>query len=316
MAFIVRMVFGSHLYGTSTPESDTDYKGVYFPTVADVLLQRVKKSRNFDMRSGNAGKNTSADVDEEIYSLLYFVALACQGQMVALDMLHAPKTALTHSSELWADLSGMRAKFYTRSLKSLVGYAMKQAAKYGVKGSRLAAVQHVVGVMRRYPAHTRIRDIWDALPDGEYIRRCPHTDDRPDRFYEVCGKQLLDASAVGHYLPMLEAFIDEYGKRALAAKLNVGVDWKAISHAFRAAYQVRAILADGGFEYPLREAPFLVQVKRGEIPYKDAAATLDDLMDECRRLSAASTLPESVDRKFWDEWLIERLSAHLGVGHG
>ena len=34
---IVRMEFGSKLYGTSTPESDTDYKFIYLPSVYQLV---------------------------------------------------------------------------------------------------------------------------------------------------------------------------------------------------------------------------------------------------------------------------------------
>ena len=30
--------FGSHLYGTDTPASDTDIKGIFMPTKSEVLL--------------------------------------------------------------------------------------------------------------------------------------------------------------------------------------------------------------------------------------------------------------------------------------
>ena len=36
---VVKMKFGSHLYGTSTPLSDTDYKAVYIPEARDIILQ-------------------------------------------------------------------------------------------------------------------------------------------------------------------------------------------------------------------------------------------------------------------------------------
>ncbi len=41
MDLIVEMRFGSHLYGTATPQSDLDFKAVYLPAARDILLQRV-----------------------------------------------------------------------------------------------------------------------------------------------------------------------------------------------------------------------------------------------------------------------------------
>lgn len=37
MITIVKMVFGSFLYGTDTPESDKDYKGVFLPSWEEIL---------------------------------------------------------------------------------------------------------------------------------------------------------------------------------------------------------------------------------------------------------------------------------------
>lgn len=31
------MVFGAHLYGTATPESDLDYKGIFLPAKEELL---------------------------------------------------------------------------------------------------------------------------------------------------------------------------------------------------------------------------------------------------------------------------------------
>ena len=42
MNLVVKMKFGSHLYGTSTPLSDIDYKAVYIPEARDIILQRIQ----------------------------------------------------------------------------------------------------------------------------------------------------------------------------------------------------------------------------------------------------------------------------------
>ena len=57
------MKFGSHLYGTDTPSSDTDYKGIYLPEAKDCYLDNIKHT--IDMSTGNShSKNTKEDIDE------------------------------------------------------------------------------------------------------------------------------------------------------------------------------------------------------------------------------------------------------------
>ena len=87
---------------------------------------------------------------------------------------------------------------------------------------------------------------------------------------------------------------------------NQGVDWKAVSHAIRVAYEMKEILEEGNITFPLREREFIKRVKAGEFDYLSVVAPkLEELMDEVEELSATSKLPEKVDRKYWDNWLIK-----------
>jgi hypothetical protein len=313
MNIIVEMIFGSHLYGTSGPNSDTDYKGVFMPNTYDLLLQRVPKSMHQDTKTGT-GKNTAADCDKEFYSLHHFLHLACEGETVALDMLHAPPSACIYTSHLWKALVDRRAKFYTKNLRAFVGYARRQAAKYGVKGSRLEEAEKVLEFLRKQSPLTRVLTVWNELPEGEHLMKLNNAVGCPD-MYQVCGKWLTANAYCSHYIPMLEGFVDRYGARAQMAKANEGVDWKAVSHAFRAGYQVRHLLVEGDYTYPLPETNFLVQVKRGELDFTTVVGPeLDALMDELESLTKQSTLPEKVDRTYWDNWLFDQLEDEIGIG--
>jgi predicted nucleotidyltransferase len=304
---LVRMVFGSHLYGTNTPCSDTDYKGVFMPGKEEILLGRIPKTLRLSEGSGNTGKNTSEDVDEEHYSLHYFIELACKGETVALDMLHAGPEHQLNTSSIWESMKAQRSRFYTKNLKALVGYARRQAAKYGVKGSRLAEAKRVLDILRKVEADSpdiRLEDVWDELPESEYLRKEERTFPETVATYDVCGKKLQSTARARQYIDTLARFVDAYGARARAAEKNEGIDWKAVSHAFRAAYQVEAILKDGGYSYPLPQTDLLVSIKKGVVPYKLAGPALEDLIDELEKLSAESDLPEKADRRYWDRWLL------------
>jgi len=316
MDLIVKMVFGSHLYGTATPTSDRDYKGVYMPTAHEIFLGRVPKSYN-SSTGDCVSKNTADDVDCEIYSLHYFLRLACQGETAALDMLHAPDSALEVSSPLWGRLVKNRHRFYTRNLNAFVGYARRQASKYGVKGSRLADAKRVLALLEQQPPDARLADMWESLPEGEHLHKLPASDPRhPHRLYQVCGRKLIDTARVRQHIETLSCFVQAYGERARQAETSEGVDWKAVSHAFRAGYQVRRILRDGMFSYPLPEASLLRAIKMGELSYKNVGLRLDALLGECEALAAESTLPGSCDRKWWDDWLFETVAERFQLpGH-
>jgi len=305
---VVKMLFGSHLYGLSTPDSDTDYKTVIMPTRKQILLQKadfvIKKS------TGNANaKNTSADVDDDSISLMRFIRLAAKGDTAAIDMLHAPTSALIETSFIWGDIVKNRSMFYTKSMKSYTKYVRDQAGKYGVKGSKLAVIEDILNKVKAVDngmGNKRVGDFKSGWPISEYSYMETITDKkgRAQDFYVVAGRKFQLTLKIGVFHIAIQHIYDEYGARAQAAKNNDGVDWKAVSHALRAGYQAKYIYKDGGFSYPLPETDFLLQVKLGKLDYLTVVQpALEALVDEVAELAAASEYPDEVNREYVDNYI-------------
>ncbi len=312
MQLIVKMIFGSHLYGTSTSESDTDYKGVFLPCKEDILLGRIPKSSHLST-GDDFSRNTNHDVDIEFYSLHYFIKLACQGQTVAMDMLHAPEAMILENSPIWQTIVNNRERFYSKNLKAFIRYARSQASKYGVKGSRLNAVNQVLALLKQYDGDLKMRVIWEQLPRIEHCYDVP-PDPNGMRQYQVCGKSFQESATISYVVPILEKFASEYGHRANLAAQNKNVDWKAISHALRAAYQIKEILSRNTLTFPLTQAPFLKAVKLGRADFQtEAGPVLEALMDEIEKLCAQSRLPGKADTEFWDRFICSTLEKEIFV---
>jgi hypothetical protein len=310
MNLIVKMKFGAHLYGTATSDSDVDYKGIFMPTKDEVLLCRIPKSHSHSTGKEES-KNTKDDIDFEIYSFHYFIKLACDGQTVAMDMLHAPEEMILQSSNIWKEILKNRHTFYTKNLKSFIDYARRQASKYGIKGSRINAALQILELLKTEDPSKKMREIWDELPRMEHCY-----DIAPDpngmRQYQVCGKSFQESATIGYVIPILDKFYNDYGRRARLAAENKNIDWKAVSHALRAAYQTKEILAENNLIFPLKMAPFLMKVKQGKLDYlTEVAPVLESLMEEVEELSLKSTLPEKVDRKFWDQFICDAIESEL-----
>jgi hypothetical protein len=307
---IVKIQVGSHLYGTATSQSDLDYKGVFLPSKKAILLGRIPKSYTRST-SDDKAKNTAQDIDIELYSLHYFIQLACEGQTVALDMLHAPDAMIVESSEIWNAIVKERQRFYTKSLQSFVRYARRQASKYGVKGARLHAVNTVLEVLKAEEPSQKLQTIWQKLPRMEYCSKAG-SDPHGIPQYQVCGKLFQATASIDYVIPILEKFSHEYGRRAQLAAENKNIDWKAISHALRVAFQVKELLTASTITFPLKEAAFLIEVKEGKLDYvTEVAPILDTLMDEVESLIAKSQFPEHVDTTYWDQFLCETLEREV-----
>jgi len=308
MNLLFKTKFGSYLYGTATEKSDTDYKGIYLPKIEDCILQKISKSINNITKKDLTQKNTSDDIDHEIYSLQYFLQLAYKGETVALDMLHTPKGFEEISSAEWEFLRENRAKFYTKNLKAYVGYCKMQAAKYGIKGSRLSDSEKIINFLKTQDKAIKLKDIWDKLPRGENIEylnidNCSQDDNRA---ISVCSRKLMADTRVGYAIETIQKFYDSYGERAKLAKENKGIDWKAIHHAFRAGLQLKEIYSTNDLIFPLKEREFLLKIKNGVFHYQNdnIGQKLEDLIDEIYELADKSNYPEKVDKDFFDSWLI------------
>ena len=311
MNILVKSIFGAHLYGTATENSDTDYRGVFMPIPRDVYFGKVPRTWS-ETTGPKHAKNASTDIDTEFYSLHYFIELALAGETVALDLLHSPESAWVEHSPIWEDLITHRHWFYSKNLTAFVGYARRQAAKYGIKGSRLSAAKRALEFLESH-GEKRLRDVWNETWEDEY---CKHMDGEKERIWQVCGRGLGESAHCDYLADGIRVFVQRYGDRARQAEQNEGIDWKAISHAFRAGYQAKAILTKGGFTFPLPEAPFLKEVKLGKLDYlTEAAPQLEALMDEVEQARTLSLLPDKADRKAAEAWLITQVRIWCGLNH-
>jgi len=309
MNTLVKMVFGSHLYGTSTPESDKDFAGVFLPTRRDAFLGRMPKTINQSTKKGHGEKNGPGDIDSEMFSLQYFIKLALEGQTIAMDMLHAPADTLLEYHPFWGAILSHRHKFYTKNMSAFIGYARRQAAKYGIKGSRLNAMKSVLDVLATSRT-CRLSEFWDELPRGEH---CYDIAPAPNgvRQYQVCGKILQDSVTNQYAWNIVHRDYTDYGQRAIDAAQNRNIDWKAVSHAMRAAFQVKEIFTDNTITFPLAEAPFLLAIKQGKLDWTtEVAPRLESLMDEVEALAAVSTLPDTAPVEFWEDFIIEAMERY------
>lgn len=309
---IVRMYFGSRLYGTSTPESDTDIKGIFFPTYSDIILQRVPRSIS-DKTSGDSVKNKSQDIDSEFYSIYHFFKLLSEGQTVALDMLFANEENIIFKTPMWDEIVANKELFLSKQMNAFTGYCRSQATKYSAKANRIEAVLKLLKLIEPMPNHkeTTLKEIWNVLPHGDFYRKY-FCEKSKLNTYEVLDRKFQETCSIDYFEQALNAIVSSYGKRAEKAKEN-GVDWKAISHAFRVCFELIELLEHGKITFPLSSAEFLLSIKCGKLDYyKDGIEMmLDELMKMTEEAAKKSSLPEFVDHNKIDDFLKDLIMRHL-----
>ena len=303
---IARIIFGSHLYGTNTETSDTDYKSIHLPPARDILLQKVTDSTGHAVIRPEGEKNTPDDIDDESYSLQRYLQLLAEGQTVAIDMLFAPANFQLTSTHYWGEIYHNRHKLLTKKSASFLGYCRTQANKYGIKGSRVSAAKKAMEffeVWNKVDPHEKVGYAvsMDMVPSSEHERvyEKETTHGHTEQYYECCNRSVGFKNTVKEAYGIYKRIYEEYGKRARLAEANEGVDYKALSHAVRVGTEALELLNTGHVTFPLPNKEHILQIKKGMLQYKTVATEIESLLEQVEKASVTSKLREEPD---WD-WI-------------
>lgn len=303
---ICLIIHGSKLYGTDHKNSDTDIKGVFIPNQKDYLMCNVKDVIKFS--TGNDGsKNSKDDFDVELWSINKFFQEAKQGDTGAISMLNAPFDKICSQRPVWQTIKDNAGMFYCKDMAGLIGFVRTQANKYSIKGERLSAAKEAQFFLDNTEQDIRVLDVWNNLPLGKYSIEVVDTENN-QRFWEVCGRKIQDTSSIGYALNVVNSIIKSYGVRANAASVAGGLDWKAISHAFRVASELSDLFEFGMIRYPLVDSAQIKRMKMGELDFNtEVLPDLNSLMDRVHEMSQKSNLPDKINVERVDDFLYELL---------
>lgn len=323
---ILEMRFGSHLYGTNTPKSDLDIKGIYLPTAREIVLGNYKKTIATSRPKQDKERNTKDDVDTEFFSLDRYLELLMEGQTVALDMLFG-----SEGLELDPILDRIyknRDKLLTRNVNAFVGYARQQAAKYGIKGSRMDALKRtkrVLDELKDVP-YTKLSSWYNTF--NQLVMECqelvslektPLVEvillkgpkgliDQPH--LKVNGRAIPYHATVKYATEVVDKMLQSYGARAQKAHLAGGVDWKALSHAVRVNSEAMELLSTGHITFPRPDKELLLKIKLEEMPYEQVAELIEQGLADLYTAHASSTLRDEPDKE-WAQSLIYEVYSEI-----
>lgn len=319
---ILEMKFGSHLYGTQTPESDTDYKGIYLPTARDIVLGQVKGTVTTGRNKAACERNTKDDVDTETFSLCRFLELLMEGQTVSLDVLFGftqDNCIGDQGGAIMSEIFVNRGRLLTRNVNAFVGYARQQAAKYGIKGSRMDSLKRVAAMLEPLPLWDRLTS-WSGTIDGLVsecadlvsLEKTPLVEvvllkgpkglvDQPH--IRVNGRAIPYHATVKYAKEIVGKMLEGYGARAHKAHLAGGVDWKALSHAVRVNSEAMELLKTNNITFPRPDRELLLQVKKGELPYEKVAELIEEGLAALYVAHDESPLRDEADQEWADHFL-------------
>ena len=115
---IFETVAGSHAYGTATPESDKDIRGVFVQPLEDVL------------KYGFTDQVSDEKNDITFYELGRFMQLMSANNPNILELLAMPEDCIIYCDDIFRDLMNMHQQFITKRVRwTFAGYAIEQIRK-------------------------------------------------------------------------------------------------------------------------------------------------------------------------------------------
>lgn len=301
--FIFECYHGSKLYGTSTPSSDTDYRGVFLPSAEELLsIRSYPKELKMDEKVSSGDKNDSLDTDRTYFSLPRFFSMALEGQPMAIEMLFAPTL---RTSPEWKKIQSARNIFLSKiGVKPFIGFAMAQSYKAMIKGETLNRIRRSLDLCEQ------IRDIRSKVGDHEWPDLEPYTNDSGYSLYRIAGRSFDPGIIIKDFRSALQALHDRYGNRVKAASTD-GYDYKSLSHAVRIVKQAEEFITTGALAFPSEHAELIKQIKFGKIE-KDWHQYLQDEVARLGQLNQEThVLPDEPDYRAADQLCVEILKGQF-----
>ena len=289
---IYSCLFGSQLYGTNNENSDVDIKNVFVTHPKQLILG--------DSAYSIYNNQIIKGIDAENISLHKFLKLAAEGQTMAIDMLFADKYKTYLTSNIWKEhILPIRDKLITKNIRSFIGYALAQALKYSNKGNKINEYSGAMGFFEGIALFTDnnniiLRNIIPHIKNAFNYKLIKKSDTETNiRIEDI---EIPTGATVGYAIDVLQKQIDKYGERANKAYINGGIDYKAVSHAYRTIKEVEELLNTGRIVFPLTYADEIKAIKYNEIDDIDEIlAYITAQCDILKERIKYSDLPEKVD---------------------
>lgn len=293
-------LYGSKLYGLDTPKSDSDYIGIFIPSLDSIKTKTDKDFLSFD--TNKDGKNTSEDNDIKLFSIYKFFDLIRKGDGQGFDILFSMfSDKFIYSTKESEILRDNYKKLLSKRPESFVGFALQQANKYSVKGERYNLIIEIKEILKQKKFKKVEEVVEDLLAlNSKFVEI---VEKEEGKYISILNRLFVYNMTKEEFYSKISRIVNLYGERT--KKAIDGVDFKAFSHAFRAISEVKELLDDGFITLPIKEREFIFDVKEGK--YKDLkmlSEELDKRIDELSISKDKSSLPEYIKMEDINELLL------------
>ena len=332
--------YGSHLYGLDTPSSDLDFRGVYIPSLDDIILHQDQDEINeeielpiyVDYDTANLEQKHGQQIgtkkiDVKIFSLQKFIKLCSKADTNALDLLFSIDTPADHTWQYKGLVKNVPEEMKyplryihenknklinTDRLESPITYAFKQATKYGLKGERLKVLENILIIalqLNDLPFKCTVEDLVKEIDLDNKHLKIDELDNKgkTEKYLYVCGIQHQFNLDINTFVNrIVEKINKEYTSERTKSSKD-GNDWKALSHAIRVLLEVKELLETGNIKFPLKDKDFIKDIKLGKIERKIIDEYFNKNLSDIINKVQENKLNWEYDENFWNEFILKEV---------
>lgn len=282
---IFEALVGSQLYGTATPESDTDLRGVCIPP----WFVRNDPINNFEQKDGWEGKYE----DRVIYNLKKFFKLCADANPAIIELLFVPDAFWIHDKikPSWYKVLFSRGLFISKKAKyTFTGYAHSQLARIKTHrqwllnppGRKPERADYGLSINPKisYEQMSALLTLPEDIVLEEYREEA-----RKEKAYRD-EKRNWD---------MYDDWKKSRNKDRAVLEEKYGFDTKHASHLVRLMHEGQELLATGFITLPRPEATELVEIRNGKYSYDELLEKVENFDADFERFYDESPLQHSAD---------------------
>lgn len=251
---IFESLFGSHLYGTSTPQSDIDYRGVFVPE-KDYLLSPFK----------NIEQKEYSGEDKVHYALKKFFQLASDCNPNIVELLFTTSDTKTVNTDAWKEIEENRDLFLSQKCRfTFSGYAESQLKRIKLHRSWLLNPPKTKPNRKDYG----LKDAPEfGLEKVEVLIHAPiETIDPKWREYALAEKSYHDAK---QYWDNYDNWKKSRNPKRAEIEERYGYDTKHAMHLYRLLGEAKELLENRIITFPRPDKDFLLAIRNGYYKYDD-----------------------------------------------
>jgi len=256
-------LMGSKLYGTDTEDSDTDYFGIYLPSLHDVFSGEAKEVITFNT-NGNNTKNGKDDCDIVVYSITKFYKLLQEGNFDSLEKLYSvlKPHVIRHSIIDYID-----PKEY---IGSVLGYVNNLKVQSALKAEKIRELSLLSVKMENFEKYVplneieriKLKEFIDSFIDFEtygfnHIRK---VEVRGVEGIEILGKKYLGDIKYG----VFSNVVFDLMKGLTKNNRNSYNHQKEKYNMIRSMSELLTLIETGDLKFPIKHAEYLKKIKVGD----------------------------------------------------